>query len=233
MHGPHTKNAPRPDATKWSCHQRAHCPQTQHPSWRIRPLRKASMVTQDKRATVTKDKDIDAGTLDVADRGQLANNFWRQGLGCKCLLMHDGCTPRTTIACVRRTLWSCHQRGPRDRWLARLGTQALGRAIDPARNEKLMRLAGNSWRAALTAGPTRPVVFDRSCAGGILIADRQTGCPMKRNACASSVLGLSLLNFASGQGAYPHAKAANPYTLLEPIQFFPGWRGPWRGPSGW
>jgi len=27
------------------------------------------MVTQDKRATVTKDKDIDAGTLDVADRG--------------------------------------------------------------------------------------------------------------------------------------------------------------------
>lgn len=49
------------------------------------------MVTQDKRATVTKDKDIDAGTLDVADRGQLANHFWRQGLSCKCLLMHDGC----------------------------------------------------------------------------------------------------------------------------------------------
>ena len=85
-----------------------------------------------------------------------------------------------------------------------------------------MRLAGNSWRAALTATPTGPQVFDRSCAGGILIADRQTGCPMKRNARASSLLGLSLLNFASGQGAYPHAPAANPYTLLEPIQFFPG-----------
>jgi hypothetical protein len=36
---------------------------------------------------------------------------------------------------------------------------------------------------------------------------------------------LSLLSVASGRGAYPNAPAANPYTVVEPIQFFAGWRG--------
>jgi len=63
---------------------------------------------------------------------------------------------------------------------------------------------------------------------------------MKRHAFASSVIGLILLGFGSGQcAAFSHARAANPYPSFAPIQFFPGWRGgpgwrgPWRGPSGW
>ena len=63
---------------------------------------------------------------------------------------------------------------------------------------------------------------------------------MKRDAFASSVMGLILLAFGSGQGAaFSHARVANPYPSFETIQFFPGWRGgpgwrgPWRGPPGW
>ena len=63
---------------------------------------------------------------------------------------------------------------------------------------------------------------------------------MKRHAFASSVMGLILLAFGSGQSAaFSHARAANPYPSFEPIQFYPGWRsgpgwrGPWRGPHGW
>ena len=62
----------------------------------------------------------------------------------------------------------------------------MGRAIDPARHEKPMRRVGNTYDLP-DRGPTGPPVFDRSCIGGISIANRLRGANEQKCLCVQLV----------------------------------------------